>query len=347
MFKNKTKFMTIVVMTLIFFIDAFAGGDRRNGTAGAQELLIPISAKGLSLGAANLSSISGLDAIFYNPAGVGLSTNVTEAMFSYMNYIADIGYSFAAVSVNLDEIGSVGFSFRTMDFGEIPVTNEANPYGTGATYSPSYFIVSGTYSNSITDRIRVGFNVNLISESIQSSSASGFSFDAGIQYSNVAMVEGLSLGLTLKNIGGEMTFDGPDLLRKAEENIDESSRGTQFYKIAAASFELPTQLLLGLSYTTQFEDMYTTTISSAYQSNSFSNDEINMSLEFDYNDLIFLRGGYSYIDESRDLEEESIFGPTFGAGIKIESEVDITFDYGYRWARYFDANHIFSIKLGY
>jgi len=347
MFKIKTNFMTITVLLLFIFIDVFAGGDKRNGAAGAQELLIPISAKGLSLGAANLASISGLDAIFYNPAGVGASSNVTEAMFSYMNYIADIGYAFAGVSVNFDALGSIGFSFRTMDFGDIPVTNEANPYGTGAVFSPNYIIISGTYANSITDRIRVGFNLNIISESIQSATASGFGIDAGIQYTNVAAVEGLSMGITLKNLGGEMSFDGPELLRKANENQDESFRGTQFYKIASASFELPSQLLLGLSYQTRFADLYTTTVSTAYHSNSFSNDELNMALEFDYNDLLFIRGGYSYIDEVRDFEEESLFGPTFGAGIKIESDVDISFDYGYRWARYFDANHLFTIKVGY
>jgi len=347
MFKRKTNFMMIAVLLLFIFIDSFAGGDKRNGAAGAQELLIPVSAMGLSLGSANLASIKGLDAMFYNPAGVGASSNVTEAMFSYLSYIADIGYSFAAVSVNFDAIGSIGFSFRTMDFGEIPVTDEGNPYGTGATFSPNYIIISGTYANAITDRIRVGFNLNLISEEIQSSSATGFSLDAGIQYSNVAAINGLNMGITLKNLGGEMTFDGPDLLRKAEENVDASFRGTQFYKIASASFELPSQLLLGLSYETQFSDQYMTTISTSYSSNSFSNDEINMALQFEYNDLLFLRGGYSYIDEVRDLEEESLFGPTFGAGVKIEGDVDITFDYGYRWARYFDANHIFSIKVGY
>lgn len=347
MFKRKTNFIMIAVLLLAIFIDSFAGGDKRNGAAGAQELLIPVSAMGLSLGSANLASIKGLDALFYNPAGVGASSNVTEAMFSYLSYIADIGYSFAAVSVNLEALGSVGFSFRTMDFGEIPVTDESSPYGTGATYSPNYITVSATYANSITDRIRVGFNLNLISEKIQNLSATGFSVDAGIQYSNVAQVNGLNFGITLKNLGADMTFDGPDLLRKAQENIDQSKRGTQFYKIAAASFELPSQLLLGLSYQTMFSDMYMATVSSSYASNSFANDEINMSLEFEYNDLFFIRGGYSYVDEVRNLEEESLFGPTFGAGIKIESDVDISFDYGYRWARYFDANHIFSIKVGY
>ena len=108
------KKLTITLAVFLAFIalstDMFAGGGKRNGTAGAQELLIPISGRGLSMSGADVSGISGLDAIFYNPAGFGSTEFGTEAMFSYMTYIADIGFSFAGVGVDLGDIGSLAFT---------------------------------------------------------------------------------------------------------------------------------------------------------------------------------------------------------------------------------------------
>ena len=343
------KKLTIILMVIIAFIaltaDIFAGGGRRNGTAGAQELLIPVSARGLAISGADVSGISGLDAIFYNPAGFGSSKFGTEAMFSYMNYIADIGFSFAAVGVNLGDLGSLAFSIRTLDFGEIPVTTIENPYGNGVTFSPSYFVGGITYSNALTDRIRVGINVNLISETIIRTSASGMSFDAGIQYSSLAGVDGLKMGVVLRNLGAQIKFDGEDLLRIAED--PNSQRGTQFYKIDAASFELPSQLEIGTSYTYLFDESYKGTIAASFQNNNFANDEYRFGGEFVFNNLFFLRGGYAYVSENSDNSDESIWGPTFGLGVNIDTGVNIIVDYAYRTVDYFDANHMFTVKLGF
>ncbi len=344
---NKIKIFSITAIIFLLAIDVFAGGGKRNGTAGAQELLIPTSARGLALGTAYISGITGPDAIFYNPAGVGVSDKSAEAMFSYMNYIADIGFSFAAVSVNIESLGTMAFSLRTLDFGDIPVTNERNPYGTGSTFSPTYVTLTATYSNSLTDRIRIGVNFNLISEKIVSTSATGFAIDAGVQYSNVAGVEGLNFGICMKNLGPQMTYDGSDLLRKAEENIDASKRGTQFYKIAAASFDLPSQLFLGVSYNRRFSNEFQAMITTSFINNNYSNDEYNVALELTYNDLLFLRGGYSYVNEASNVAEEQIFGNTFGVGVKLKSTLDVTVDYGYRGVTYFNPNHIVTIKFGF
>lgn len=301
-------FLTITILTT----NVFAGGGKRNGTAGAQELLIPVSARGLAMSGAYISGITGLDAIFYNPAGFGGSDVETEAMFSYMNYIADIGFSFAAVGVSLGDFGSLAFNVRTLDFGDIPITTVENPYGSGTTFSPSFFVGGITYSNSLTDRIRVGVNLNLISESIIRTSASGFSFDAGIQYDGLAGVEGLKMGVVLKNLGSQIKYDGEDLLRTADDGT--GLRGSQFYKIDAASFELPSQLEFGVAYSYRIDESYKAIFASSFQNNNFANDEYKIAGEFNYDDLFFIRGGYTYVSENADDTNQNIWGPTFGAG---------------------------------
>lgn len=346
MYKKVLPYIVVATLLLFFAGNVFASGGKRNGTAGAQELLIPVSAKGLALSGSYVAGSKGLDAIFYNPAGVGVSENSADAMFSYMNYIADIGYSFAAVVAHMEGFGSLGFSVRTFDFGDIPVTTETNPYGTGATFSPTYVTTGITYSNALTDRIRVGTNVNVVSETIMNTSATGISFDAGIQYKNLGNIQGLRIGIAVKNLGPQMAFEGSDLLRKASENQDESKRGTQFYEINAASFELPSQLKLGVAFERRFADDYKALLSASFLNANFANDEYSLGGEFAFQELLYVRGGYTYVQETVDQEEEFLFGPTFGVGVNVKGAIDITVDYGYRWARYFDANHMITVNMG-
>jgi len=343
--KKITYFLTVLLLGTVLFSEVFAGGAKRNGTAGAQELLIPSSASGLALNGSNISSITGLDAVFYNPAGFGGTQTSTEAMFSNLTYIADISMSYAAVGVNFSELGSLAFSLRTLNFGDIPVTTVDNPYGTGSTYSPSFVTLGLTYANSLTDRIRVGINLKLVSEKIVRTSATGFAFDAGIQYQGLAGLDGLNFGITLKNLGPQMKFDGPDLIRSASEA--EAKRGTNFYTIDAASFELPSSLELGLSYAYNLANDYKMVVSSAFQNNNFSNDEYKLGYEFVYDDMLFLRGGYAYMGEAKDNEYQQFFGVTAGVGVKVNIGFEMVVDYAYRAAKFSESNHLIGVKFNF
>lgn len=347
MIKFNIKLFIITLLVLTSFIDVFASGGKRNGTAGAQELLIPVGARGIALNGAYQAGLEGIEAIYYNPAGLGYTNNSAEAMFSQMNYIADIGISFAAVSAVFEGFGALAFSVKSINFGDIPVTTVENPQGTGVNFSPTFVTFGVTYSNALTDRIRVGVNVNVISEKIMASSASGVAFDAGVQYSGLAGIDGLKLGVVLKNFGPQMKYDGPDLLRTA---VDETGlRGSQLYKIDGASFELPSQLILGVAYEKRFSDSYKTLLISSFTNNNFANDEYKLSAEFNFKNMIFLRGGYAFFakNENVTFEDQNIFGPTFGFGINLNAGINITFDYAYRSLQYFDSNHVFTLKLGF
>ncbi len=344
MIKVYTYFLKISVLSVIMIAEMFAGGGRRNGSAGAQELLIPVGARGLAFNGANLASLEGVESIFYNPAGLAASNLSSEAMFSYMNYIADIGVSYAAIATSFEGFGSLGLSIKSIDFGDILETTTQNPYGTGSTFSPTFVTVGITYANSLTDRIQVGITANLISENIISTSASGMAFNIGVQYSNVVDISGLKFGVVLKNFGPQIAFDGADLIRQAE--AISTLRGIQFYKIDGAKFELPSQIQLGIAYERNISEDYRFLVVGSFENNNFSNDDYKIAGEFAFLETFFLRGGYSYMAAPSGQEEEQLFGSTFGAGFNVNSGLDITVDYAYRYARYFEANHVFSIKLG-
>jgi hypothetical protein len=105
---------------------------------------------------------SGLEAIYWNPAGVYLSETNASALFSYRSYIADMSMSYAAVSGNFGEFGTLGISFRDLSIGDINVTTLDQPDGTGEIISPTYFVLGLTYSKLLSDRVSIGANLNLI-----------------------------------------------------------------------------------------------------------------------------------------------------------------------------------------
>jgi hypothetical protein len=336
--------LSVVLLLVASLTNVFASGGKRNGTAGAQELLLPVGAKAMAMGGTNIAGLSGVEAIYFNPAGISGMQGSVEAAFSMMNYIADIDVIYGAVAINMGEIGSLGLSVKSLSVGDIPVTTVERPEGTGALFSPRFTVVGLSYSNFLTASIKVGVTFNLVSEQIMSSSANGLGIDAGVQYDRFALVEGLKLGLVLKNFGPQMKFSGPDLIRSATD--PNSLRGSQFYTIDAAQFELPSQLALGITYEQKVNDSFGWLVTTAYESNNFANDAIKIGGEVGWNDMFFLRGGYNFVSEASDDKAEYIFGPTLGGGIFIRTNaLDLIFDYAYRMTEYFDDNQVFALRL--
>ncbi len=342
--KNLIVFLSLVMILASSTDIVFAGGGKRNGTAGAQELLIPVGARGLALNGSYVSGISGAEAIYYNPAGLNAGSDNVEVLFSQMTYIADINVSYAAVAAKFGDLGSMALSIKSLNFGDINTTTEENPQGDGTTFSPNFVTIGLTYANNLTDNIKIGATAKLITEKIVRVGATGFALDAGVQYSSFAGIEGLSLGVALKNLGPQMSFDGPDLLRMATDAS--ASRGVQFYQIDAAGFDLPSQLEIGMAYAGELAQDVHGLITTTYQDNNFLNDEYKIGSELCFMNSFYVRGGYTYVPQSK-TEDDLPFGPTFGAGLKVDSGVKIIVDYGYRSSKLFGGNNVFSIKIGF
>jgi len=335
---KKTLLILILMVTSIY-----AGDVARKGTTGAEQLLIPVGARGIATGGSFLANITGLESIFYNPAGLDIYPQ-TEAMFSYVSYIADINVSYFAVGTSLGDFGSIGLDLKTFDFGDIPITTEQFPDGTGDTYSPSFLTLGLTYSKVLTDRISIGTNFKLISENIQNTSASAFAVDAGVQY---RFSESLMIGAAVKNIGTNMTYSGSDLTARTgiPGSIPGSSSGS--YEVITESFQIPSFFQLSLSYSLNFNEQNNLVLASAYTANNSFEDIANFGLEYGFMNNFFVRGGYNFLLEN---SSEYIYGFTFGAGIdyNIGGEVGFVFDYAYRDVKDFaTSNHIFTVKLNF
>ncbi len=336
-----SAFFLALTLLVLCASETQAGNERRVGTAGANELLLPVGSRATALGGSMAAMVSGVEAIHWNPAGVSRATGV-EAMFTNMQYIADISLNYFAVSSTFEGIGTFALSLRSLDFGDIPVTTVESPEGTGETFSPNFIVGGLTFSRAFTDRIYGGFTAKIVSESIERSSASGLAFDFGVQYFSDF---GIRLGVTLKNLGPSMTFDGEDLETFVQIPGQEPTARPRAVRLKGAGFELPSTLEIGIGYNYVPSEGHNVAIMGSFENSNFGNDEFHGGLEYSYDDMLFLRGGYALQTPSN---EDNIYGPTFGAGVKLDVEgTRIGFDYAYRVTDFFDANQWFTLKLGF
>ncbi len=333
------KKILLLLIVIIFSTLSHA----QNGTAGAQELLLPVGAKSLAMQNSFVAGISGIEAIYYNPAGLASNVNDIDAMFTYMNFIADINLSYAAAAANLGEGGTLALNLKTIDLGDIPVTTTQQPYGTGENFSPTLMVAGLSYGKNISDNISLGIGVNIIHEKIIETSATGVSFDLGFQYHNIG-IEGLMFGGVVKNLGPNMKFDGPELLRTAVDTT--TRRENQLYKIESDAFELPLQFDFGLAYENQFENVYSYVATFSFSSSSYFENEIKFAGEFSYDNMFFVRGGYFFNSQNVN-DDRTIFGPSFGAGINLKTIFNISVDYAYRVSSRFNSNQMFTVKIGF
>lgn len=337
------KKILLLITISIFATALFAGDVSRKGSTGADQLLVPVGARGIATGGAFHSSLYGLESIYYNPAGLDL-VHGTEAMFSYMTYLADINLSYFAVSTVLGDLGSFALSLKTFDFGDIPVTTNEYPDGTGKTYSPAFLTIGLTYAKVITDRISVGTNFKLVSETIENTSASGLAIDVGVQY---RFSPQLSIAAVVKNIGTNMAYAGPDL--QARTTVPNTTLGAPSgtYEVVAEPFQIPSYFELGLSYRYGLDEQNNILMGTTFTANNALEDKLNLGLEYSYLNTFFLRGGYNFLMENND---QSVYGFSAGAGIdyKIAEDIGVIFDYAFMDVKEFPAaNHILTIKLAF
>ena len=299
------------------------------------------------MGESNLVTATGVEALFWNPAGVAHMTNNADVLFSYMSYIADIGVQYGAVSANFEGFGAVSFAVKSLSVGDILVTTTSTPDGTGETYSPTMIVAGMSYSRMLTDAISVGLTANLVTETLAEVSATGVAFDFGVIYNNLADISGLSIGVVAKNFGTNMTFDGTGLYQVVSEPPYNVNR---YLNVQAAPFEMPFNFQLAAGYKRPLDQINSLEFTGIYMNNNFSPDEWKLGAEYGYNNMFFVRAGYQFASDPGESFGESnyLYGFTAGAGFNYQVEgFSVKVDYAYRYAQFFDGNNVFALTLGF
>lgn len=216
-----------------------------------------------------------VSAIFYNPAGLS-SNSKLQFMGMYSNLYGNMN------GVNYGNFGvSKGFQSGTFGLGVIYSKVSDIPYvtsltgGDGTYFSDNETAFYLSYSRLITDNVRIGANVKLISHTLADASATGFGADLGVL---AKFNEQFSAGLVLQDI------IAPKIT------------------LASHSDTYPGKIKLGLAY----KIVPALTVSPELNYTYDKSVQFTGGAEYNvYKDIIALRGGYNTVSSS----------PSFGVGI--------------------------------
>ena len=294
--QRRDKMPRLIILALVLLAllagaatPALAGSNGRKGTEGAPELSIPVGPRGVALGGAVVGDVSGVEAMFWNPAGLGTLTK-TEAMFSHTQYFAGMKLNYAAIGHGMGDFGVLGFSAKVLSVGDVIVTTESAPEGTGEIAQPTFTVLGLTWAKQFTDRVVFGASGSLVSEHVINQSAAGAAFDFGVQY--LTGWRGLKLGMVMKNFGPGMTYSGPGAEISILPPDEDPSGQPRIFSSETATFELPSFFTMGASCDLYRSPQTWLTALAALQNNNFQGNALRGGLEWGYRDLVALRGSY-------------------------------------------------------
>jgi hypothetical protein len=190
--------------------------------------------------------------------------------------------------------------------------------------------------------VAFGFTANFIAEKIEQVSAQGVGFDFGFTYN--PNWQGVKVGVVVKSIGPAMRFDGAGFDINVIPDDNDPNSAAKTVRSQSSEFELPSSIQFGVAWDLlQTEEFHALEVSGGFLANNFSNDEFRGGVEYAYNDLFFLRGGYTTSEQ-----DSYMYGVSFGGGVKLDLGVaDVTFDYTWLDNEYFDAHNYFTVKFGF
>lgn len=343
-----------------------AGNPERQGQAGAAQLTINGYARSSGMGWAFAAGARGVEASFLNAAGMDRAKVKTELVFARTQWLvgSGIGINNFGFTQKLGEDGDKGtIGVSVMQFGIKPIdlTTEQNPDGGIGTYRVSMTNIGLGYSKSFSRNISAGIIARAVTEGIPDARAMGMSLDAGVQYATTMKpVEGglkkndLKFGITVKNIGPDMNFQGDGLSYKV---VISSQNGdlTKTFEAKTQKVKLPSLLNISGSYDIKLDrgnETYNNrlTLAFAFTNHAFSANQTTLALEYAYKNYFSVRGGYVIQQGSFDKANRTsaYTGPMAGLSYEIHSAGGnvISLDYSYRATNPFSGTHAFGVRIG-
>ena len=154
--------LIIINFSLLIINPVSAGNPDRQGQAGAYELLLNPWARTIGVHLTNTAYVSGIEAMNLNIAGLGRTKGIEFGIgHSILYQGTGLGINAAGFAQKIGN-GVFGVSLNALNFGKIPVTTTAQPEGTGATYSPTFFNVCLGYAYQFEEKLSVGIGVRFI-----------------------------------------------------------------------------------------------------------------------------------------------------------------------------------------
>ncbi|MSQ78924.1 MAG: PorV/PorQ family protein [Flavobacteriaceae bacterium] len=366
------KYITLVAVLVCSTMQIQAGNPDRAGAAGATHLLINPWARSSGWGT-NTGGVKGIESSFFNIAGMA-NTKSTELIFNRCNLFQGTGMSINTLGFsqhvgNKDEGGVMGLVINSFGSGDIPITTVDQPGGGLGSYNFNSLDFGLAYSKNFSDAISGGMMAKMVSSGISNVRASGLAIDAGVQYGTssissakdstgrlgkIKKLKGndTKFGISIKNVGPDLSYGGDGL---SFRGIPDNGTYPQTVEQRSSGVNLPSQVNIGGSYDFRLDKGSETyyqrlTLGLNYTSNSFTNDQIGIGVEYGYKDFFMLRGGYTYEKDINDpvLTRTAFTGLNGGFTIEMpigKNKSSLALDYSYRFTNVWGGCHTFGARI--
>jgi len=307
----------------------------RLGGSGASFLEIGSGGKALALSGAYSALAEGIDALYYNPSGIAkMKQNALQ--FSYTPYFADMTYQTVGAVFNLGMLGNVGFSFITLQSGDIEITTLEEQNGTGEFYNANDYALGISFARELTDKFSAGGTIKFIKEGIDEVSSFGWSVDLGATY-NTGW-KNLRFGFAILNFGPDMQFKGDALkFHTRTEEDNQLMEEDVLAEYETKEYPLPLIFQIGVAYDVVNTPDYRLTLAFDKVNPTDQDETFAVGTEFVYRDLLRLRAGYS----DRNTKNFSA-----GAGLKLNlGGAFAIIDYTFQNHKYLSALHTFTVSF--
>lgn len=304
---------------LFVFLATMVNAQSKVGTTAGNFLQIGVGGRAVSMGESAVTHGMDLSALYWNPAlGVNLTTN--QAYFNNISWLAGITLNYGAVMFNLGSMGNVAAMAYVLNSGEMEVTTELRPEGTGELFTVQEIMIGLNYNRSITQRFSIGGTFKYIHSGLWNMNASAIAADLGITYRTP--YDPLVIGMSISNFGSSMRLEGPDVAVRFDPDpqVDGNNDGIIAYQITR-SWELPVTFRFGLGYEVIKTDNHKILLSTDLIYPNNYNNYTNVGAEYALQNRYFLRAGYRQL-----FADDTEGGLSFGAGLMYKS---VLVDYAY------------------
>lgn len=310
--KNHPVFKIIIIAALTVALVGVAAAGNRSGTVAGQFLKIPLSARAIGMGGAQVATAEGVSSIAFNPAGM-LSVQNYSFGATYTQWFADIQHSYFGIVKNFEGIGAIGASVILLTTDDMEVTTPARPEWTGEYFRASDLAVSLAYARQVSDKFMVGLNGKIIQSYLYNTDvgAASFAFDVGTLY-DIPILRS-RLGVSLTNIGKDLQY------------LNEP-------------YSLPTSLRFGILVDVMNDDMNQLKTTFQISRNNDAEEQYNVGGEYIFMDMFTVRGGWKFAYDAEDV--------TFGFGARFNAlGIGGRLDYGFNNFKYLPATHTFTFDI--
>lgn len=282
-----------------------AGLASEAGRDGLAVLNLDLGARPLGMGGAFVGLADDINALAYNPAGLGSLKNL-QATFLHRRWLADTSYSYVAVASPLGKKGAIALG--GLNLGGDPIEafdSQGNPAGS---ITSSNRVLFAGYGLRLMDKFNGGFVIKYVEENLDTEKIAVLSGDVGLLYDITSII---SAGLSVSNVGSKFKY------------LNESSSQPTVIRVGFAAS--PGDDFVGLlDIVKQMDD----------------DAIISLGAEYTVADIASIRAGYGI--EMGGNVVEGLSGLTLGVGFK---QTSVALDYAFVPYGNLGQTHVISFTL--